>query len=101
MRWESREGFDQRPVAPQHHSLQPRLWRSRDNRVLAGVIGGLAERLKVNPTVLRWFSAFATVMTGFVPMMLLYLIYWAIAIPYPPNEPGVDRYSSEGRPRSW
>jgi phage shock protein C len=80
------ERFDQRPVAPQRESLQPRLWRSRDNRVFAGVIGGLAERLKVNPTMLRWFSAFATVMTGFVPGMFLYLIFWAITSPYPSNE---------------
>jgi phage shock protein C len=78
--------FDQRPVAPERGSLHPRLWRSRDNRVLAGVIAGLAERLNVNPTMLRWFSAFATVMTGFVPGMILYLIFWAITSPYPPNE---------------
>jgi phage shock protein PspC (stress-responsive transcriptional regulator) len=82
------ERFDQRPVAPQHGSQQPRLWRSRDNRVLAGVIGGLAERLNVNPTMLRWFSAFATVMTGFVPGMFLYLIFWAITSPYPSKEQG-------------
>lgn len=79
--------FDQRPVAPQRGSLQPRLWRSRDNKVFAGVVGGLAERLNVNPTMLRWFSAFATVMTGFVPGIFLYLILWAITSPYPSSEP--------------
>jgi phage shock protein C len=77
--------FDQRPVAPQQSSLQPRLWRSQKNRVFAGVIGGLAERLNVNPTMLRWFSAFAAVMTGFFPGILLYLILWAITNPYPSN----------------
>lgn len=82
-----RESFDQRFVAPQQSSLQPRLWRSADNRVFAGVVGGLAERLKVNPTMLRWFSAFAVVMTGFVPGMFLYLILWAITSPYPSNAP--------------
>jgi phage shock protein C len=81
------ERFDQRPVVPQQDPLQPRLWRSRDNRVLAGVVGGLAERLNVNPTMLRWFSAFAAVMTGFLPLIFLYLVLWAIASPYPSNAP--------------
>ena len=78
--------FHQRPVAPPRNGVQSRVWRSRDNRVFAGVVGGLAERLNVNPTILRWFSAFGTMMTGFVPGMVLYLILWAIAIPYPSNE---------------
>jgi len=82
------ERFDQRPVARESGSLQPRLWRSRDNKVFAGVAGGLAERLNVNPTMLRWFTAFATVMTGFVPGIFLYLILWAITSPYPSNESG-------------
>lgn len=81
------ERFDQRPVARQQSSLRPRLWRSRDNRVFAGVVGGLAERLNVNPTMLRWFSAFAGIMTGFFPFVFLYLILWAITSPYPSNPP--------------
>jgi phage shock protein C len=80
------ERFDQRPVAPPRGEVQPRLWRSRDNRVFAGVVAGLAERLNVNPTMLRWFSAFAAVMTGFVPGLLFYLILWAITSPYPSNK---------------
>jgi phage shock protein PspC (stress-responsive transcriptional regulator) len=84
------ERFDRRPVAPQQGSVQPRLWRSRDNRVFAGVIGGLAERFKVNPTMLRWFSAFTAVMTGFFPCIFLYLVVWAIASPYPSNAPPHD-----------
>jgi len=82
------ERFDQRPVGRERGSLQPRLWRSRDNKVFAGVAGGLAERLNVNPTMLRWFTAFATVMTGFVPGIFLYLILWAITSPYPSDESG-------------
>lgn len=72
------ERFDKRPLAQQQDSLQPRLWRSKDNRVLAGVLGGLAERLDVNPTTLRWFSAFAAVMTGFFPAIVVYLVLWGI-----------------------
>jgi phage shock protein C len=79
--------FDQRPVVPPNNSLRPRLWRSRENRVLAGVVGGLAERLDVNPTTLRWFTAFAAVMTGFFPAILLYLILWGITSPHPQSAP--------------
>ena len=81
------KSFDQRPVVPERGSVKPRVWRSRDNRVLAGVVGGLAERMNVNPTVLRWFSAFATVMTGFFPFVFLYAVLWAITSPYPSNTP--------------
>ncbi|MFL5638822.1 MAG: PspC domain-containing protein [Gemmatimonadaceae bacterium] len=77
--------IDQRPVVPREGPVQPRLWRSRTNRVFAGVIGGLAERLDVNPTMLRWFAAFAAVTTGLFPGMVLYLILWWITSPYPPS----------------
>jgi phage shock protein PspC (stress-responsive transcriptional regulator) len=43
------------------------------------VVGGLAERLDVNPTTLRWFVAFATIATGFMPFFLIYCIMWSIA----------------------
>jgi len=77
--------IDERPVTQRQDSVQPRVWRSRDNRVVAGVVAGLAERMNVNPTVLRWFSAFATVMTGFFPFVFVYLVLWAITSPYPPK----------------
>lgn len=47
------------------------------------MVGGLAERLSVNPTVLRWFTVFFAVSTGFFPLGLIYLVLWAIASPYP------------------
>ena len=63
---------------PLDQNVQPRIWRSRSNRVLAGVLGGLAERLDVNATTLRWFVSFAAVMTGFIPAFLIYIIMWGI-----------------------
>jgi phage shock protein PspC (stress-responsive transcriptional regulator) len=67
----------------QDTSLQPRLWRSRENKVFAGVIGGLAERLDVSATMLRWLAAFTDVMTGFFPGIFIYLVLWAITSPHP------------------
>lgn len=58
--------------------VQPRLWRSRDNKVLAGVVGGLAERLDVSPTGLRWFTGLATFFAGILPGVIVYLVLWGI-----------------------
>jgi phage shock protein PspC (stress-responsive transcriptional regulator) len=49
----------------------------------------LAERLKVDPTMMRWFAAFATVFTGFMPGAILYLILWGITSPRPSDSPEV------------
>ena len=58
--------------------VKPRLWRSRDNKVLAGVVGGLAERLSVSATGLRWFVGLGTFFAGVFPGIVAYLILWAI-----------------------
>jgi phage shock protein C len=58
--------------------VKPRIWRSGTNKVLAGVVGGLAERLNVSPTGLRWFWVIMSFMTGIFPGVLSYLILWAI-----------------------
>ena len=57
--------------------VKPRLWRS-ENKVIAGVVGGLAERLTVSPTGLRWLTAILTVFTGFFPLIVAYLFLWGI-----------------------
>jgi phage shock protein PspC (stress-responsive transcriptional regulator) len=59
--------------------VTPRVWRSPDNKVIAGVIGGLAERLNVPATGLRWFAALLTFLSGIGPGVIVYLILWAIS----------------------
>lgn len=59
-------------------TVQPRVWRSPDNKVVAGVIGGLAERLNVPATGLRWFAALLTFLSGIGPGVVVYLVLWAI-----------------------
>lgn len=56
----------------------PRLWRSRTNKVVAGVVGGIAERLDVSATMLRIIAAMAIVLSGVLPGVILYVLYWAI-----------------------
>ena len=55
-----------------------RLYRSRADRRIAGVCGGLAEYLEMDPTVIRLIAVLILIFTGFVPMLIAYLIAWVI-----------------------
>lgn len=87
------------PVAPEMrdggHALAgrpvPRLWRSRSNRVLAGVLGGLSEKfgLETRPLrILYGLFTFITIGAGLVP----YLALWAITRAHGPQSTA-PRYS--------
>ena len=57
--------------------MQPkRLYRSTTDRKIAGVCGGLAEYLGMDPTLVRilWFLAMLLAGTGF----LAYIIMWIV-----------------------
>lgn len=56
-----------------------KLYRS-SNRKLAGVCGGIAEYLEVDPTVVRILYLILTLFTVAFPGTLLYIILW-IMIP--------------------
>jgi signal transduction histidine kinase len=68
----------QRPAGPAV------LVRSRDNRVLLGVAGGLGERLGVDPVLIR--VAFAVLAVSGGAGILLYLLAWAFSV-----EPDADQ----------
>ena len=53
------------------------LRRSRDNRVLLGICGGLGEFFGINPIWFRLAFIIAAIPGGF-PGILLYLILWLI-----------------------
>ncbi|WP_445488055.1 PspC domain-containing protein [Niallia sp. 03133] len=50
------------------------LKRSRNNRKLAGVIGGLSERFNINANLARVIFVIALIPTGFFPLGLIYLL---------------------------
>ena len=56
------------------------LHRSRHDRVLAGVCGGIAETYGADPTVVRLLAAIIGIFSGIVPMLVLYLV-GAVIIP--------------------
>ena len=53
------------------------LYRSRDNKVIAGVCGGIAQAMDMNATGLRWIVALVTLFLSGIPIVV-YLILWAI-----------------------
>lgn len=55
-----------------------KLYRSKTNRKLAGVFGGLAEVYDVDATLLRLGWILITVFTGFVPGIIAYILAVAV-----------------------
>ena len=80
------------PVSPQSSSQSGarRFYRSRSNRVLAGVCGGIAEYYGSDPTAVRLLTLVLGLFTGIFPMIVLYLVA-AIVIPEGDGTPGNDR----------
>lgn len=50
------------------------LTRSRKNRMLAGVLGGMAESFGINATLIRILFVILLFSTAFFPMTAIYLI---------------------------
>lgn len=61
--------------------LNKRLYRSRKDQQIAGVCGGVADYLGVDPTLVRLLWVIFALAGG--PGLLLYVIMWAIV----PEEP--------------
>lgn len=61
-----------------------RLFRSRDSKVIAGVLGGMAEYFSMDPTLLRLLVVAVALLTDAGPFILAYVIA-AIVIPYRPE----------------
>ncbi len=64
--------------------MTKRLYRSRTNRVLAGVAGGLGDYFDIDPVIFRIIFVVLTLLNGLG--LLLYLVFW-IVIPEEGTEP--------------
>lgn len=53
-----------------------RLYRSRTNKQIAGVAGGLAEYFNVDPTLVRILFVLFALAGG--PGLLLYIVLWLV-----------------------
>ena len=54
------------------------IYRSNDEKVIAGVCAGIAHQLDLNVTGLRWVVALTTLFLSGIPA-LVYLVLWAIS----------------------
>jgi phage shock protein C len=61
-----------------------RLYRSRRERMFAGICGGFAEYLNADPTTVRVIYVVVSILSVAVPGLLLYLILYFV-IPLAPE----------------
>lgn len=66
--------------APRDNTMYqtPSLSRSRHDRVLAGVVGGIAKRFGWNSTLLRMLYVIGSVISAAFPGILFYLLLWLV-----------------------
>ena len=57
---------------------RPTLSRTVEDRVIAGVVGGVARRFGWNPTVLRIVYVVGSVLSAAFPGLLVYLALWLL-----------------------
>lgn len=63
-------------------SERPGLRRSND-RIIAGVCGGIAESLNVDPTIVRLVYVLVSFFSAAFPGIIVYLVLWLVI---PPTE---------------
>jgi len=75
-----------------------KLYRSHENKMVAGVLGGLGEYFSVDPTLLRLaFVALALWTNG--PFIVAYIVM-AIVVPYRPHGTTADAAAASAEPAS-
>ena len=68
-------------------TTERRLRRSPDQKMIAGVIGGLAEYFDRDPGLLRILYVFISIFSAAFPGIFVYLILWVIVPLRKPGEP--------------
>ena len=69
------------PIEPKDKPLKitkRKFYRSLRDRKIAGICGGIAETTKLDPVFLRLLYIFFCLITGIIPLLLIYLIGWII-----------------------
>ncbi|MAP94465.1 MAG: envelope stress response membrane protein PspC [Ponticaulis sp.] len=74
-----------------------RLYRSRKERVIGGVCGGIAERFGWEPTLVRLATVVAFLVTSGGPILIGYVILWMIT----PQRPLNARHLSPDEETFW
>ena len=67
--------------------MKKKLYRSRENTLVAGVLAGFAEYFEQDPTFWRLGFVLFLILTGFMPGVLMYIVAWVIIPEQPLVEP--------------
>lgn len=65
------------------------LMRSRKNKMIAGVCGGIAEWIGWEPTWVRLIYVLVSILSAAFPGLLVYIILWIVMPESPREESGV------------
>ncbi|MEW6610204.1 MAG: PspC domain-containing protein [Patescibacteria group bacterium] len=77
--------------------MSSKLYRSRENRMIAGVCGGLGEYFQIDPVLIRVLFVMAALWGGIG--FLCYLVMWIVILEEPlPLEERMKRSSFESKP---
>lgn len=71
--------------------MEKRLYRSRDERMIWGICGGLAKYLGVDPTIVRVLAVLSLILGGWG--ILAYIILWFI-VPLEPSNAGAADHTN-------
>ena len=56
------------------------LYKSDDNKIVSGIMGGVAEYYEIDPVLVRLVGFFIAIITGVIPFALMYLLA-ALVVP--------------------
>ncbi len=76
--------LEPRSAAPSEYR---HLFRSKTDRKIAGICGGLGKLTQVDATIIRLAAVFLCIQTGILPQLLVYLIGWMINPEKYPSNP--------------
>ena len=81
------------PPPEYHGPVRPRLWRSTRDKMVAGVVGGLAEKFDIESSFARTLFAALSLFSGAFPGFVIYAILWLVTREHDvPPEPGSRRF---------
>jgi len=67
-----------KPQAKNRTQEQKKLYRSKSNRLVAGVCGGIAEYFDIDPTIVRLLWVILSLVSMGVAGILVYLAAWTL-----------------------
>lgn len=76
------------------HRHIKKLYRTKDSRIISGVLAGIGEYSSIDATVIRVIFLVTTVVTGVLPLAFLYIL---LSLVVPEKEDAAATYDETGR----